>query len=517
MSVKIIADLKENEQPRVAVIEEGKLAEIFIEFNFDEDGNLSQREKSSSSIRQGDIFKARIETLVPAISAAFVKLSRKTHSTITGANNAFMYVNEADNPSELKPGNELIVQVVKSARKNKAPRVTPRISLPGRWLVLVPDSDEAGVSRRISDINERKRLKLLAETLKSELNGHGLIIRTAAEGITEEFLRKDLHSLVELWHEISLKAQRLQAPCMLYRDIGTLGRVLRDDVSGKIDEIIINDADEFQNARNFVETFCPDCNNITLYDEITPIFEYFGIENEIRNALDRKIWLKSGAYLIIDQTEALTVIDVNTGKFTSEPDMRHTVLSANIEAAKEIARQLKLRAIGGIIVVDFVDMDNDNDRHKLLDQFQKFLSHDRMKPKIFSLTRLGLVELTRKRERPDIKSVLMRNCPICGDNGFVEREENISLTIKRFIRKITSANNAQAFIIETDCYFASFLERYIDEWENEFARKIFIAGVEGFSRGKYRLEFQGALEDAFTRIKDLRQSGQVKFIVSSKK
>lgn len=505
MSVKIIADLRENEQSRVALLEDGKLSEIFIEFNFDDDGNLSPREKSSSSIRQGDIFKARVETLVPAISAAFVKLSRKTHSTVTGANNAFMYVNEADNPSALKPGHEIIVQVVKPARKNKAPRVTPRISIPGRWLVLVPNSNESGVSRRISDIDERRRLKILADTLKSEYPDHGIIIRTAAEGITEDYLRSDLQSLVALWNEISAKAANAPAPFMLYRDIGTLGRVLRDDVNGKIDEIIIDDADEFENARNFIANFSPDCENITLYDGITPVFEYFGIDDEIRKAIDKKVWLKSGAYLVIDQTEALTVIDVNTGKFTSEPDMRHTVLSTNKEAAEEIAHQLRLRSIGGIIVVDFVDMDTENDRHELLSHFQKFLSHDRMKPKIFSLTRLGLVELTRKRGRPDLRSVLMRSCPVCGD-GFFEREENIAMSVKRFVRKVTSANNAQAFVIETDNFSAQYISRYLDGWENEFRRKIFLAGVDGMTRGKFRLEFQGNISDAENVIRELRHN-----------
>ena len=195
MTVKIIADLREHEQSRVALLEDGKLTEIFIEFNRNEDGMLSPREKSSSSIREGDIFKARVETLVPAISAAFVKLSRKTRSTVTGANNAFMYVSEMQDPSAVKPGHEVIVQVIRNARKNKAPRVTPRISIPGRWLVLVPNSDEVGVSRRISDPNERKRLKVLAETLKSEMHNHGVIIRTAAANITEEYLRADLQVL----------------------------------------------------------------------------------------------------------------------------------------------------------------------------------------------------------------------------------------------------------------------------------------------------------------------------------
>ena len=215
-AVKIIADVRECEQSRIAILEDGKLAEIFIDYNYSDDDELLPH--YSGHVKQGDIFKARVETLVPAISAAFVKLSPKSHGNPKGAGNAFMYVNEALSPSSIKSGHEVIVQVIRNARKNKAPRVTPRISLPGRWLVLLPNSDEAGISRRISDPNERKRLKLLAETLKSEIPNHGIIIRTAAEGVGEEYLRSDVKSLLELWQEISAKAENTPAPCMLYRD-----------------------------------------------------------------------------------------------------------------------------------------------------------------------------------------------------------------------------------------------------------------------------------------------------------
>ena len=233
--VKIIADLQEIEQSRVAVIEDGKLAEIFIEFN-----DIDNR----SSIREGDVFKAKVETLVPAISAAFVRLSSKNDKTLKGAGNAFMYT-----PSSVKPGQELIVQVEKTARKNKAPRVTPQVSLPGRWLVLVPNSNETGVSKKIDDLAERKRLKSLAETFTKELDTHGVIIRTAAEGVSEELLRRDLDSLLELWRNISEKADSNSSPCLLYRDMGILGRVLRDEVCGKVSQIIINEPCEFQSAK----------------------------------------------------------------------------------------------------------------------------------------------------------------------------------------------------------------------------------------------------------------------------
>jgi len=479
-NIKIIADLQEHEQSRVAMLEDGKLSEIFIEYNFE------------ASRTQGDIFKARVETVVPAISAVFVSISTKKQNKLE-PHNAFLYLNETEQTSRLKPGNELIVQITKNARKNKAPRVSSKVSIPGRWLVLVPNSDEAGVSRRIESFEERKRLKQIASNLSSENSGFGVIIRTAAEGVSEEFLREDFNSLLDLWHEIGKKYRSTPAPCLLYRDIGTLGRVLRDEVTDKIDEIIIDDAEEFERAQNFIEKFFPEKPDIKLYNENTPVFEYFGIESEIQKAIERKVWLKSGAYLIFDQTEALTVIDVNTGKFTSAPDMRHTVLETNLEAAEEIARQLRLRSIGGIIIVDFIDMDFNEDKAILLKTFEKFLNHDRLKARVFSITQLGLVELTRKRERPDLKSVLMRSCPLCGDNGFIEREENIAINIKRFIRKITNANNSEIFLIQANIHIANYInQNFLDDWQKEFGRKIFIEGVSGFVWNKYRLEYQGS-------------------------
>ena len=480
--VKIIADLREHEQSRVALLEDGRLSEIFIENNFE------------TSRTQGDIFKARVETVVPALSAAFVSISTRKQNK-NEPHNAFLYLDESDRTASLKPGNELIVQIIKNARKNKAPRVSARISIPGRWLVLVPENDEVGVSRRISDPAERKRLKKIAENLTRDNPGCGVIIRTAAENVSEEFLRKDWASSLALWHEIEDKAKKTPAPSILYRDTGALGRVLRDEVGGGIDEIIIDDPEEFERAKSFVERFFADSPDMKLYTELTPIFEYFGIESEIEKALNKKVWLRSGAYLVIDQTEALTVIDVNTGKFTSAPDMRHTVLATNLEAAEEIARQLRLRSIGGIVIVDFIDMETSADRSEVLKSFEKFLSRDRLKTKIFSITQLGLVELTRKRERPDLKSVLTRNCPVCCDDGFVESEENIAMKIKRFVRKITAANNSEAFLIQTSKHIADYInENFIEEWQKEFGRKIFVDGVGGFVWGKFRLEYQGKLE-----------------------
>ena len=513
--IKIIADLREHEQQRVAILEDGKLAEIFIEYSSqtDDDGTpdfARYNAKISRLSRQGDIFKARIDTVVPAINAAFVALTSKdkNRGRNPDSRNAFMFLN--DSKKGLKSGQNVIVQITKNARQNKAPRVSTRVSVPGRWLVIVPDSDELGVSRRISDNSERKRLKKIAEDLQAKTPGFGIVIRTAAEGMQQELLESDLQSLLKLWDDIKRKAEHSHSPCLLYRDTGTLGRVLRDDITGHVDEIIVDDQEEFERSQGFIERFFPADQRpgLSLYTGTTPIFEYFGIEQEIQKAVDRKVWLRSGAYLVIDQTEALTVIDVNTGKFISAPDMRHTILATNLEAAEEIARQLRLRAIGGIVVVDFIDMEEEQDKHELIRHFSECVAHDRLKARVFSITQLGLVELTRKRERSDLRSMLTKNCPLCGGDGFVEREESIAVKIKRFVRKIVSANNSEAFILQTSKFMAEYIYQFLDEWEQEFSRKILIASMHSYEADKFRLDFQGDIQSAEARAKQLRLEGK---------
>ena len=525
MQTKIIADLREHEQQRVALLEDGKLVEIFVDYGFhEEDADdpklLHSHARISRLSREGDIFKAKVETVLPAINAAFVALSAKSNAKAGEPHNAFMYTGS----NSLKVGQNIIVQIIKNARQNKAPRVSSRVAVPGRWLVLVPDSDELGVSRRIYDNHERKRLRALAEELKPLAPGFGIVVRTAALGIEKDLLLSDLQSLLELWSDILKKSKASKLPCCLYSDTGILGRVLRDYSAGTIDEIVIDDPEEFARAEPFIGRFFPEKPNLVLYDGLTPVFEYFGIEQEISDAINRKVWLKSGAYLIFDQTEALTVIDVNSGKFTSAPDMRHTILETNLEAAQEIARQLRLRSIGGIVVVDFIDMEQESDQHELLSRFSKALANDRLKARVFSITQLGLIELTRKRERSDLKSLLTRNCPMCSGTGFIEREENIAVRIKRFVRKVITANksvnldklNNNALLLETSKDIAEYLYSYLDEWEQEWTSsnvKIFIAGVPDFPRDKFRLEFQGSISDAESRAKSLRTQSGGKIII----
>jgi len=479
---KIIANCIDPEETRVAIIEDGRLADLFVE-------RMWERQKA------GEIYKARVESVLPGIHASFVNLG--------DGRNAFLYLNDARG-LDLQPNKELLVQVTKTARKNKGARVTSRISLPGRYVVLVPGGQESGVSKRIVDENERKRLKAIARELRGD---YGIIVRTAAEGVDDESLAHDVETLLALWREIEHTGRTQSAPCLLYRDLGLLGRVLRDELTEQVSEIIVDGPEEFENVGSHLSSLCGgEPPELSLYKGTIPLFEHYGVEKEIDAALERKVWLESGAYLIIDHTEALTVIDVNTGKFIGKTDLRHTVLETNLEAASEIARQLRLRAIGGIVVIDFIDMDFEEDRSRLLRRLEDVFQPDRYRARVFGVSQLGLVEITRKRARPDIRSMLTRSCPACGGGGWVFREDTIAMTIKRFLRKVSFANRAEALLLEANDAVAQYIfETYLTLWEAELGRKIYIAAAPDFAWSKFRLEAQGGVDQVERRIEQMEK------------
>ena len=485
MDRKIIANTVENEEMRVAILEDSRLAEIFVE-------RLWENQKA------GEIYKARVESVLPGIGAAFVNLG--------DGRNAFLYLNDAKG-FNIRQNQELTVQVTKAARKNKGARVTTRVSLAGRYLVLVPRGRESGVSRRISCEKERKRLKNLAEKFRG--TDYGVIIRTAAENISEEALAKDVETLLSIWREVEHSAKKQPPPCLLYRDPGLLGRVLREELTGNVSEIVVDNKEEEENVKSYLSFLYGDnLPEVSLYSGIVPIFEFYGIEQDMEAALSRKVWLKSGAWLMIEQSEALTVIDVNTGKYIGKTDLRHTILDTNIEAASEIARQLRLRAIGGIVVIDFIDMEFEGDRQLLIEKLEAVFQGDRNKARVFSVTQLGLVELTRKRSRSDLRSLLMRSCPCCGETGYVLSEDTIALSIKRFLRKIGQANHTKAALIEAHPAVAGYIaETYLPHWEEELERKIFIAAVPSFPWNKYRLDIQGTVERVLQKVFQFEKRG----------
>ncbi len=475
---QIIANVLDSEEMRLAILEEGRVAEIFCE-------RMWETQKA------GEIFKARVDSVLPGMNASFVNLG--------DGRNAFLYLEDARGV-DVRANAEVVVQVVKAARRGKGARVSARVSLPGRFLVLVPGGNETGVSKRILDEGERKRLRQLARALRPQ--GFGVIVRTVAEGASAEALQGDLAMLLDLWREISTLAETQPAPSLLYRDIGLVGRILRDELNGDVSEIVLDCPEEYEKVTAYVRDFFSDSPpKVELYSGSVPIFEFYGIEKELAAALERKVWLPSGGTLVVDQTEALTVIDVNTGKYVGATNLRETVLKTNLEAAESIYRVLRLRSIGGIVVVDFIDMEYEEDKNALLQRLEELFRYDRCKARVYGVTQLGLVEITRKRARGDLKGTFTKSCPFCSGNGWVLKEDTLALSIKRFLRKVCRSGKAEALILELYPAVARHIaENYLEGWEEEFERKIFLREMPLFPWEKFRLDFQGALAQAEHKI-----------------
>jgi ribonuclease G len=491
---KVIANLIDPEEARIAILDErGKLFDFFMERMFD-------------SHRTGEIYKARVDSVLKGMNSAFLNLG--------DGRNGFLYLDDARG-EDIKPGNEMLVQVVKNARKGKGARVSPRISLAGRYMVLIPGGHEAGISKRIEGDKERGRLRGILKSLRPE--GFGLIIRTVAEGCDEESLAKDVDELLERWRSVKKAAKNNSAPCLVHRETDLLERVMRDELTEDVDEIVVDTEEDLAQVKAFTTKFFPSKSvDVSCYKGNIPIFDLYNIENQIAELQERKVWLSSGAYLVIDQTEALTVIDVNTGKYVGSRSLNDTVFKTNMEAAVEITRQLRLRAIGGIVVIDFIDMGSEGNKHDLIEQLQELFKHDRYKARVYGVTGLGLVEITRKRARTDIRSSLNRGCPLCGGTGWVAKEESVAMQIKRFLRKVTLSARSKALLIEIHTPVAMYIaEMFHAAWEEEFDRKIFIRSCPDFSWGKYRLDCQGSIAHVEHRVNVLEKKEGRSFVYRS--
>lgn len=483
-SKKIIANLIDPEEIRIAIIDErGRLYDIFIE-------------RMLEHQRTGEIYKARVDSVLPGMNSAFLNLG--------DGRNGFLYLDDVRG-QEVKSGMEMLVQVVKNARKGKGARVSPRISLAGRYMVLIPGGRETGVSKRIENDEERARLREIAKDIRPK--DFGIIIRTVAENCDRDSLLSDVNDLLAQWETIQKNAKQNSAPCLIHKDIGLIERVLRDELTGDIDEIVVDSEEELEGIESIAKKFFPDKEiDVNFFRGKMPLFEVYGLEGQLAELQDRKVWLSSGAYLVIDQTEALTVIDVNTGKFVGSKNLNDTVLKTNLEAAVEIARQLRLRALGGICVVDFIDMENESDNQALIQQLQEQFKSDRCKARVYGVTGLGLVEITRKRARVDIRAALTRGCPFCGGLGTVTKEESVAIQIKRFIRKIAMSSKSEALLVECHPTVADYIsDTFLGAWEEEFERTLFIRGCPDMSWGKYRLECQGPLSQVEHRVSVLQK------------
>ncbi|MDN5331670.1 MAG: ribonuclease [Tepidanaerobacteraceae bacterium] len=413
MKKEIVADVGKDEV-MVGILEDGKLVEFFVERNVK--GHLA-----------GNIYKGKVANVLPGMQAAFVDIGLEK--------NAFLYVGDVNVESLgyfdehsvedlgklsiqeiLKPGQEILVQVVKEPMGSKGARVSTNITLAGRYLVLMPGLDYVGISRRIEKEEERVRLKALAEELRPYRMG--VIVRTAAEGRAKDEIMAEMDYLKNLWDEIQREGQMPGAPRLIYKDMDLIERIVRDVFTPEVTCFYINTKEAFERVVKIVSMIAPGLKErVSLYNGGESIFQYFDITSEVEKALRRKVWLKSGGYIVIDRTEALTAIDVNTGRFTGNKDLEDTVLKTNLEAAKEIARQIRLRDIGGIIVIDFIDMNSQEHRKMVLDTLEMELKKDRTRTHILGITSLGLVEMTRKKVRQSLDEVLERVCPYCDGKG----------------------------------------------------------------------------------------------------
>jgi ribonuclease G len=423
------------EETRVALLESGQVAELYIE-----------RKKDTSLV--GTIYKGRVVKILPGMQSAFVDIGLEKAAFLHVADvfsslDYSIFGEDIDEtiplhlPIEdlLQEGQEILVQVSKDPIGTKGARVTSYITLPGRYLVLMPGVEHVGISRRIYDEIERTRLKEMIHGLKPP--NVGLIIRTASEGCTEDEIMKDIEFLMLMWENIQSKKDKGHSPHLLYSDLDLPFRSVRDFLGPDVSKLIIDNENEYEQLTEFTNTYFPKLiTKIELYEGDEPIFDVYGIEIEIPKALGKRVWLKSGGYIVIDQTEALTSIDVNTGKYVGKATLEDTLLKTNLEAVREIAYQIRLRNLGGIIIIDFIDMEKEENRTKLFTSFQEAMSNDRVKSTILQVSEFGLIQMTRKRVRESLGRTLCEPCTYCEGRGFIKSATSVCYEIFRELRKI---------------------------------------------------------------------------------
>ncbi len=492
-SILINVDLKET---RVAIVEDVGLAEIYIE---------RKKERTIA----GNIYKGRVVKVLPGMDAAFVDI---------GVGRAgFLYVSEVSPvdlsedfsdlvedgqipkrvpkgvPIEdiLQEGQEVIVQVAKEPLGSKGPRLTSHITLPGRYLILMPTMTHIGVSHRITDAEERKRLKGIVDSIRP--SGYGFIVRTVSEGKSEDELRADMEYLLSLWDSIRKKAERVSAPCLLYADLDLPLRALRDFFTVDTDEVVVDDKGTYEKCLEFARSYVPRAvDKIRLYSDPLPIFYRYGVEEEIQKALGKRVWLKSGGYIVIEETEALTAIDVNTGKFVGKSNLEETIFQTNLEAAKEIAHQIRLRNIGGIIIIDFIDMSSEEHRQEVLRVLSEHLKKDRFPSNIQGFTELGLVIMTRKRVKESLLKSLCGSCSYCGGRGYIKPPDTVCYEIFREIRRVRALNPKKNLIfVEAHPDVAKFMieeeSDSMEDLEELLGVKIRVQENAGFHQEQYRV------------------------------
>ncbi len=438
-------------ETRVAVVENGILQEIFIE-----------RTRRRGLV--GNIYKGQVVRVLPGMQAAFVDIGLERSAFLHYSNLSPQQYKASPTgtiESLLHEGQELMVQVSKDPIGSKGARLTTEITIPSRYQVYMPFSSFSGVSQKIECEAERERLKNCIDAFREEYGSGGYIARTAAEGVDEFVLRADMLFLFKLWNAIQERYVQAPVRSLVHQDLPLAIRALRDLYRGKVEKIRVDSREVYYQLVQFADEFIPEVSLlIELYTGSRPLFDIYGIEDEIQKALQRKVQLKSGGHLIFDQTEAMTTIDVNTGGFVGGRNLEETIFKTNMEAAQAIARQLRLRNLGGIIIIDFIDMQDEEHRRQVLKALEKGLEKDHAKNTISAVSSLGLVEMTRKRTRESLEHILCEPCPSCGGRGVLKTAETTCLEIFReIIREVRQYEVKSLLVLASN----EVVERLLDE------------------------------------------------------
>lgn len=508
MTTELIINSRKHET-RIALVENGIVVEYHVE-------------RSAASGITGNFYKGRIVRVLPGMQAAFVDIGQERAAFLyvadvydhkrefeqllrqeNGVDNG-LATEEADSGMDsaysdhsflieelLHEGQEILIQVSKEPMGHKGARVTSHVSLPGRHLVLMPTAGHIGISRRIEDEEERKRLRDLIEELR--LKEFGFIARTASEGAERDRISSEMDFLIKVWHNIQEKTINAPVPSLIHQELDATLRTVRDLFTEGVDRLIIDSEDEYEKIRRFIEGFSLGLtSSVELYRGKEPIFDAYGIEMEIARALAKKVWLKSGGYIVIESTEALTSIDVNTGRYVGQHNLEETILKTNLEAVKEIAYQLRLRNIGGLIVIDFIDMEREANREKVYTALKDALHRDRSKTKVLQMSELGLIEMTRKRTREDIDRLLREPCFYCQGEGYLLSKTSVCHEAFRDLEREALQTSAGALFLIVHPELKELLldeERHsLDEMESMLGKRVIIRSDDSLHIEEYRIK-----------------------------
>lgn len=477
---EIIINSTPNET-RVAMLEDDQLVELMTE-------------RTAKMRMVGDVYYGIVTAVIPGMQAAFVDIGLEKSGFLAATEVGNLYFDDDDDEdnesaksskserrpieSMLEKGQEIIVQILKEPIGTKGPRLTTDISLAGRFVVFMPGASHVAVSRKISDREERRRLRNLTKKIKPK--DAGIIVRTVSNNVSSEDIKNDINYLRDLWHEIQRKINTQTPPARVYKEKSVTSSVIRDLFSEQIDSLVVDTKEEYELINQYINQVSPKLTpRVRLYKENIPIFDAFEIEKEVRKTLDRKVWLKSGGYIVIDHTEALIAIDVNTGRYTGKKNLEDTLYKTNIEAAREIARQLRLRDLGGIIVIDFIDMGNKENRESVITELKQVLKRDRSKTKVHEVSPLGLVEMTRQRKRPSIMHTYYDTCPTCQGLGQILSKESLSIQIERWVKRAGVSSRERKIRILANPTIARFIieenEARLAELQKKYRIDIYIA------------------------------------------